>query len=209
MVPLYTFSYMDETYYENIKTKPYISIEVQTKAALQTGHEQLSKIQLNNEHGADMYRFLMNVGNLFTDFNKDHSVKYPETNQFAFLNEADIERDSHLQKILNNLIKWGGIIKKSKIQGISIGKRKGVIYHINRVFSPFFQISYRTRGGYNFLIEAELFRKMSKDFMEVQAIKSYKNKTTKDSSQTNIEKAVLDNRQLNLFESENLNGKTI
>ena len=79
-------------------------------------------------------------------------AKYPETNQFAFENEIEIESRPLLKEVRNSLIKWGVIIKRPRIQSISIGRRKGTLYYLNRMFSPIFGISFRTRGGYNFVI---------------------------------------------------------
>ena len=43
---------------------------------------------------------------------------------------------------------------------MSIGTKKGNLFHINRIYTPVFNISYRTRGGYNFVIRNDLFSKM-------------------------------------------------
>lgn len=106
-------------------------------------------------------------------------AKYPETNQFAFENEIEIESRPLLKEVRNSLIKWGVIIKRPRIQSISIGRRKGTLYYLNRMFSPIFGISFRTRGGYNFVMPTALFESLLKESWEPEKIKNWKEKTQK------------------------------
>ena len=151
------FYQLDESYYDHIKTNPLIPISKQASGAEDTAIEQMEKIQLCNENGTEMYSFAMNIGGLFSHYHRDVLARYPETNQFAFENEIEIENSPILSEIKNSLIKWGVIVKKPRIQSISIGKRKGTLYYLNRIFCPIFGISYRTRGGFNYVLPTHLF----------------------------------------------------
>lgn len=47
----------------------------------------------------------------------------------------------------------GVIQKKSRRQRISIGMKKGNLYNLNKIFMPIFNMSYRTRGGFNYVLK--------------------------------------------------------
>lgn len=133
-----------------------ISSEIQAKAAEITAVEQIDKVKLCHDNGTKMYNFLMSMGEVFRDKHKDVYIKYPETNQFAF---EDISTISQID-VYTSLIKWGVIVKKNRLQSLSIGTKKGNIFHLNRIYTPAFNISYRTRGGYNFVVSNKLFNKI-------------------------------------------------
>lgn len=147
-----TFYRLDEVDLERMKRGECIPIKIQTKGAEDTANEQLNQIQVTDEYGSEMYNFAMNMGNKFEKMHKDIKSKYPETTQFAFDNEAEIDADQRSREIKKCMIKWGVIQQKSRRQRISIGMKKGTIYTLNRVYIPIFNMSYRTRGGYNYIL---------------------------------------------------------
>ena len=136
--------------------------------------------------------------------NKDVYAKYPETNQFAFENEVEIEGRPLLKEVRNSLIKWGVIVKRPRIQSISIGRRKGTLYYLNRIFSPIFGISFRTRGGYNFVMPTTLFEILLKEAWDAEKIRSWKDKKNNDTPLANNEShknaEAIDPDQISLFE---------
>ena len=200
------FYLLDISYYNNAREKPEIPIFVQAKGAENTAIEQMDKVRLCNEHGTEMYSFAMNIGGLFKLLHRDIYAKYPETNQFAFENEAEIENRPLLKQVSNSLIKWGVIIKRPRIQSISIGRRKGTLYYLNRIFSPIFGISFRTRGGYNFVMPTELFECLLKESWEPEKIKSWKGKKFKGNNHNDSndkqyqENEAVDVNQLSMFD---------
>lgn len=152
-----TFYHLDDIDLDDLITGNSISVKIQTKGAEDTANEQLNQIQVTDEYGSEMYNFAMNIGNVFEKMHKDIKSKYPETTQFAFENEAEIDANKRLKNIKECMIKWGVIQKKIRRQRISIGMKKGTIYNLNKVFIPIFNISYRTRGGYNYIITKSEF----------------------------------------------------
>jgi hypothetical protein len=46
-------------------------------------------------------------------------------------------------------VRWSVIQKKPGLQQSAPGQQLTEIYTLNRIFSPIFEISYRTRGGYS------------------------------------------------------------
>lgn len=196
------FYLLDEDYYNNVDSCPLIPNSLQAKGAENTAIEQMDKIRLCSEYGTEMYTFAMNIGGLFKLLHKDIYAKYPETNQFAFENEAEIEGRPLLKDVRNSLIKWGVIIKKPRIQSISIGRRKGTLYCLNRIFSPIFGISFRTRGGYNFVMNTTLFESLLKESWEAEKIKSWKDKGKENTKKNKPSKGTddIDPNQMSMFE---------
>ena len=124
-----------------------ITKEQQSKAAREVSDAELQQLQRIEVHGSSIYRFVNNLGNIFRDFHKDEKIKYPETNQFAF-DFGGLE-ESKYKNAFRDSIKWSAIQRKPALQQPSPGKHLKDIYTLNRIFSPSFQISYRTRGGHS------------------------------------------------------------
>lgn len=198
-----TFYRLDDYFYSNIIVNKRISMIDQAKGAVDTAIEQMDKIKLCDEDGTEMYTFAINIGNLFKNFHKDINGTYPETNQFAFKDEAEIEKRPLLKGVLNNLIKWGVVIRKIKPQSISIGRKRGNIYILNRIFSPLFNISYRTRGGYNFIVSTSLFENTLNSLMEPNEMKNWdKNESKKQIINKRVAETPAPTAQLSLFEGD-------
>lgn len=158
-----TFYHLDDIDLDEILKGSTISVKIQTKGAEDTANEQLNQIQVTDEFGSEMYNFAINIGSIFEKMHKDIRSKYPETTQFAFENEAEIEADKRIKSIKDCMIKWGIILKKARRQSISIGMKKGNIYSLNKIFMPIFNMSYRTRGGYNYILTKYQFESLIGD----------------------------------------------
>jgi hypothetical protein len=130
-----------------------ISIEQQSKAAREVSDAELQQLQRIETHGGRIYKFINNLGNVFRDFHKDDKIKYPETNQFAF--DFGSLEDAKYKNAFRDAIKWSAIQRKTALQQPAPGKHLKDLYTLNRIFSPSFQISYRTRGGYSIPLTAE------------------------------------------------------
>ena len=196
-----TFMAFDKRSYNYLLSGKPIPAETQDFGAREAASEHLDKIRLCEDSGTEMYTFSMNVGEVFGYYHRNVALQFPETNQFAFENEADINKHALLNRYLGYMIKWGVIEKKTNMQHISIGRRKGTLYSLNRMLSPIFGISYRTRGGYNFVIRAETFERMLSTSMEAEELISL-NKT-KELLRDSISRPAILNEidgQISLFE---------
>lgn len=104
--------------------------------------------------------FVMNLGNIFSEYHKDDKVRYPETNQFVF-DYSGLRPNT--KEVLDIAISWSIIRKKLKDTpkrlSINISK-SGDIYTINKIFAPIFSISYRTRGGFNVDLTTDMMETM-------------------------------------------------
>ena len=148
--------------------------------------QQINRIE---SYGGYIHKFINNIGNIFRDFHKDEKIRYPETNQFS----ADIDNltSQKFKDAFKAAIKWSVVQKKSKIQQPSPGKHLKDIYTINRIYSPIFQISYRTRGGYSVKLTASDIEKLMTE--ENVSSRNYLKQQISDESEN-------PNAQLNLFD---------
>ena len=122
-----------------------ISKEIQTEAAYEYAVAERDMICRIAEHGEKLAIFVNNLGNAFSYIHRDLHLRYPETNMFP----VDSELNNENKKLLDIACRWSLIFKKPNVQYSSAHNNICDIYMLNRVFSPAFKISYRTRGGFN------------------------------------------------------------
>lgn len=132
-----------------------ISKELQSKAAIDFSMDELEQVSRIELYGGLISKFVENIGNIFRAFHKDYKLRYPETNQFSM--HINSITDKELELALKTAIKWSSIQKKPSLQRSAPSETYKDLYTINRIFSPSFKISYRTRGGKSVLLnEAKL-----------------------------------------------------
>ncbi len=139
----------DAFFYEkkNFLATKSISAESQSRAIKNYSQSEFDSVCSIIQDGNAIRKFLLSLGNVFSEFHKDRLVRYPETNQFIY-NPDDLSPKD--KKILDIAISWSLIKRKKKTQRLSAGiSKEGDIYTINKIFAPIFNISYRTRGGIN------------------------------------------------------------
>src|SRR6266536_316663 len=137
-----------------------ISREDQTRAAVDCSIAEKQQISRIEDYGGTISRFVEKIGNIFRGLHSDHRLRYPEVNQFAA--NIDAVSDKELERALKAAIKWSVIQKKRTMHRSAPSEPLQDIYALNRIFSPSFQISYRTRGGKSVLLnEAQIDELMS------------------------------------------------
>ena len=183
------FNYIDDEEFENIKKGFFLSKDIQTIAAKKTAESQMRKITMSNRYGFEIHNFIENMGRLFEFYHKDRDIKYPETNQFSFENEAEIYDDSNTRKYITELLNDGVAIRDENLHRISIGEKRGVVYKFNRIFAPIYHYSYRTRGGYNHLFDKKEFLQILRESIDPKKIAGKKPSSVKwdDMDQISIE----------------------
>lgn len=142
--------------------------EIQTKAARDHAESELQQVRRIDKYGTKLYHLVQNLGNIFSAYHKDSKVRYPETNQF-YLEIGSLEPEE--EKALVAAQKWSLIQRKPKLQKAAPGKGKSDLFTLNRVFSPLFEITYRTRGGINEDFSSAEFRTM---LVELDTVKPKK-----------------------------------
>ena len=125
-----------------------ISKKMQSKAALDVANSELEQINKISKVGSRIYCFTKNVGNMLSKLHTDRRISYPETTQFN-IDSSQITKNSETDRTFRAAIMWSVVQKKRGLQQASIGVNNDDIYILNRIFSPVFGISLRTRGGYN------------------------------------------------------------
>jgi len=130
---------------ETLLNDGIISKEHQSKAARDFSLAEKQQISRIETYGGLIAKFVDNMGNLFRDFHLDIKIRYPETNQFAI--NIDSISDLQLKEAMKSAIKWSVIQRKPGMQRTAPSENLQDTYTLNRIFSPIFQISYRTRGG--------------------------------------------------------------
>jgi hypothetical protein len=124
-----------------------ISRESQAKAAREYSISELQQINRIEDYGNHLYQMVENIGNVFREYHRDILIRYPETNQFS-IDKTTLTKEP-IKSAFNSGLKWSVILKKKSLQTSSPGSGRTELYTLNRIYSPEFQISYRTRGGYN------------------------------------------------------------
>lgn len=173
-----------------------ISKETQSKAIHNFSKSEFDEICSIIKYGESIRTFILNIGNIFSDYHKDKKIRYPETNQFYFDEMSLYDND---KEIIKTALSWSMIIKKERAQRITAGdSKKGDLFHINKVFYPIFNISYRTRGGVNIKFDREQMH----DMLIRGDISS--NVVDKDTESTTAKKKTkpTDNGQLSIFDLE-------
>lgn len=134
--------------YYNDSDQPFskiISSDIQTLAAKDVANQEFKQINRISNIGDNLLVLTRNIGTQFRKRHTDKRIRYPETNQFAVKGIETREA----QKYISAAIQWSVFQQKKDLQQESIGKSDVIIYTLNRVYSPIFQISVRTRGGFN------------------------------------------------------------
>lgn len=142
-----------------------ISIEHQSKAAYEFSNDEKKQINRIDEFGGLISKFVENIGNIFRDYHIDYKVRYPETNQFS--NNIDAIENDKTRKALQAAIRWSVIQRKPAMQRTGPSESRKDLFTLNRIFSPAFQISYRTRGGKSIILDEEkLIKLMTEDSVD-------------------------------------------
>ena len=138
---------------QELLEKGRIAPRLQHMAAQEVAKSELDMIARIRDHGIRLSHFANSLGNCFREYHLDPRLRYPETNQLAVdLSTVSSPAD---QQAFRAAIRWSVIQRKPRLQGSAPGKGKAELYTLNRILSPIFQISYRTRGGASERISGE------------------------------------------------------
>lgn len=153
-----SFSIADWGDTDTLLAKGIIKKDFQNKAAIEFSNSEKQQIGRIETYGGLISKFIVNVGNIFRGFHLDIQMRYPETNQFAI--NVDSIQDSELQNALKAAVRWTIIQRKPKMQRSGPSESLQDLYMLNRIFSPSFQISYRTRGGKSISLNKASLKKL-------------------------------------------------
>ena len=187
----------DAFFYEKKQflTSGKVSIESQCRAIKNFSNNEFNSVCSIIQNGNAIREFILSLGNIFSEYHRDNLVRYPETNQFAY-NPDELPED--VRTILDTAISWALIKRRKETQRLSASiPKEGNLYTINRIFTPIFNISYRTRGGVNIVLSADEI----KDMISGQYNKSKLSRSSskRRTSSTKNVKGMTDCEQLTLF----------
>ena len=182
----------DALFYErsNFFKTGSISKETQSRAIHNFAQEEFDDVCSIITYGYNIRNLVFNLGNMLAIYHKDKKIRCPETNQFTFDESTLSEEDFRFIKMAQS---WAMIIKKERPQRATAGNNQKVdLFHINKIFYPIFNISYRTRGGVNLSFSSEEIHEMLRkqdvlrDIEEIEDIKKHKNSKKKNSDNSQI-----------------------
>jgi hypothetical protein len=153
-----TFDYASWENIDSLLKNGQISKESQNKAAVEFSNSEKQQIGRIEMYGGLISKFIDNIGNIFREYHKDFRMRYPETNQFAI--NIDSIQEENLKTALKVAVRWSVILRKPRMQKTGPSENIQDIYTVNRIFSPNFQISYRTRGGKSILLNENKLRNL-------------------------------------------------
>jgi hypothetical protein len=127
---------------ENFAAEKHIPEWMQDDAARVEAAVEMKNVSSVKKYPREITNLAFNLGNRFAQYHKDPWLRYPETNTFSVGLLG-----SQNQEILKEALMWSVIVRKSRYQASRPGHPLADIYTLNRMLSPLFNISYRTRGG--------------------------------------------------------------
>jgi hypothetical protein len=122
-----------------------ISSEEQTRAARYVSKYKIKDIDGYEPHGRSLRIFVQNIGNIFREFHRspDLTLGEPEPNHIC---TSDFSIKDRAKTILNSALMWGVIQEREPTkEKSSILPIETVDYHINKMYCPYFEISYRKK----------------------------------------------------------------
>ncbi len=145
-----------------------ISIENQTKAAVEMAERSFEDIEMIETHGREIKDFIFHIGRFFRALHMDERLKEPEPIYFC-TNDSQLDKDT--KELLDTAQKWSVLQKKPAMQPESPTRLNDTfpdVFVLNRIFSPKFRISYRIRGRTNISpTELKILLKGSEDEKKV------------------------------------------
>ena len=159
----YFLELCEQTFYlaslsnESVWDKP-IAPELQTGAAYYVSDYKISDIISYEPYGRELRIFVEYVGKIFNQLHvsKDITLGEPEQNHF-FTNDLALSKE--LRKLLSNAVLWNVLqAEKPTKRKQSNQSEETVDYHLNRIYAPYFGISYRKKRKIK--LESDLLEKL-------------------------------------------------
>lgn len=138
----YAFDYAskDENFVFGTNTK--LSITVQDKAAYHLSVNKVDEIDTYPPVGHKLKRLVLVLGRVFEQLHKRPSISEPEPNHF-YTNYDALSGSS--KEVLDSGIMWAVFQPRPLTKIKSPGQPRGSEYHLNHIYAPYFEISYRRK----------------------------------------------------------------
>jgi len=136
----YAFDYANKDDGFVFDTAEQFSIQVQDKAAYHLSISKVDEIDTYPPVGHKLKRLVLVLGRVFEQLHKRPTISEPERNHFY--TDYDSISDSS-KEVLNSGIMWA-VFQPKPLTKIKTGRQpRGIEYHLNHIYAPYFEISYR------------------------------------------------------------------
>ena len=125
--------------------KERISPEIQTRAANYVSRKQIMELETYAEHGRQMLIFTTAIGRLFRELHRNDNATLgePEPNHFAV--SSFEKKDDLLEEGLKNAVRYSVLQELPQTKEKEAIHTNAVDYHLNKIFAPYFGISYHKK----------------------------------------------------------------
>lgn len=124
-----------------------LTIPEQDAAAQAVSARKVEEVDSYTPYGMHLKKFVSVLGSVFESLHEDKKISEPERNHFSTRPE---ELSEEARKVLRSALFWTILqerpLTKDKAPS-SVGAE--VEYHLNHIYSPYFQISYRRKRSLN------------------------------------------------------------
>jgi hypothetical protein len=138
----YAFEYASKDDNFAFGTDNKISIQVQDKAAYHLSVSKVDEIDTYPPVGHKLKRLVLILGRIFEQLHKRSSVSEPEINHFYI--DFDAVSES-AKEVLNSGLMWAVFQSRPLTKIKSKEQTRGLEYHLNHIYAPYFEISYRRK----------------------------------------------------------------
>lgn len=121
-----------------------ISIETQSRAAVESSDQLIKEIQTFGTQGNRLRMFVLRLGGIFRGLQSSPPMSEPEQTQFT-INAGKRALSDEESAFLSEAKKHGIITEVLETKTKSFTGADIVDYHLNPIYSPYFQISYRKK----------------------------------------------------------------
>ncbi|MGO9090450.1 MAG: hypothetical protein ACLQGU_07235 [bacterium] len=138
----YAFDYANKDDSFVFSAEDKISIQVQDKAAYHLSVNKVDEIDTYPPVGHKLKRLVLVLGRVFEQLHKRPTISEPERNHF-YTNYDAISASS--RETLNSGIMWAVFQPRPLTKIKSVKQPRGIEYHLNHIYAPYFEISYRRK----------------------------------------------------------------
>jgi len=138
----YAFDYVHKDDNFVFGTDAQLSINVQDRAAYHLSVSKVDEIDTYPPVGHKLKRLTLVLGRVFEQLHKRPRIGEPERNHF-YTNYDAVSTSS--KEVLDSGIMWAVFQPRPLTKIKSARQPRGVEYHLNHVYAPYFEISYRRK----------------------------------------------------------------
>lgn len=128
--------------------KIIISAKAQTEAAKEVGQRRLNQLEGLADNGVELKRLVLGVGKVFFEYARSPEGRAPETNSFLVKGaEEDVLR---IKELLSEGVAHLAFEEQHATKATSSAEMRESEYRLHKIFSAFFEMSYRAKRRTNF-----------------------------------------------------------